>query len=212
MKRRNIVISILAIIPTLVFAKIISIIPMRTKNGFKVNAGEARFGKHYKMKGVTQNMLDIKISGNDTENDLAVFEQTGLSPNGGPPLHIHPFQDEWFYVIEGEYLFQVGEVKYQMKARMHRATGLCRFFNMGKIFGLAFILTLLIAINLAMFIGHGDFAFGITAGFLAGFGWVALAIGVVALFENRSLKYVLINGGYMLVAFSIMGAILGAWK
>ena len=87
---------------------------MRTKNGFKVNAGEARFGTHYKMKGVTINTLDIKISGSDTENDLAVFEQIGLTPNGGPPLHIHPFQDEWFYVIEGEYLFQVGEEKYQI--------------------------------------------------------------------------------------------------
>ncbi|MBN2395363.1 MAG: cupin domain-containing protein [Candidatus Atribacteria bacterium] len=116
MKRRNFVISALTMIPALVFAKIKSIIPIRTKKGFKVNAGEGRFGKHYKMKGVTQNILDIKISGKDTENDSAVFEQTGLSPNGGPPLHIHPFQDEWFYVIEGEYLFQVGDDKYQMKS------------------------------------------------------------------------------------------------
>lgn len=115
MKRRNFVLTTLALVPALAFAKIKRLLPMRTKNGFKVNAGEARFGKHYKMKGVTLNTLDIKISGSDTENDLAVFEQTGLTPNGGPPLHIHPFQDEWFYVIEGEYLFQVGDDKYQMK-------------------------------------------------------------------------------------------------
>ncbi len=89
---------------------------MRTDKGFKIDAGEARFGKHYKMKGVTSNTLDIKISGKDTDGDLAVFEQSGLSPKGGPPLHIHPFQDEWFYAIEGAYLFQVGEDKYQMKA------------------------------------------------------------------------------------------------
>ncbi len=100
--------------PTLAFAKIKRLLPSRTEVGFKVNAGEARFGKHYKMKGVTLNTLDIKISGSDTENDLAVFEQVGLTPNGGPPLHIHPFQDEWFYVIEGEYLFQVGDKKYQI--------------------------------------------------------------------------------------------------
>ena len=30
-------------------------------------------------------------------------------------MHIHPNQDEWFYVIEGEYMFQVGEEKYQVK-------------------------------------------------------------------------------------------------
>lgn len=88
---------------------------MRTTKGFKVKSGEARFGVHYKMKGVTLNTLDIKISGKDTENDLAVFEQTGLTPNGGPPLHIHPYQDEWFYVIEGNYLFQVGEDRYQLE-------------------------------------------------------------------------------------------------
>ena len=84
--------------------------------------------------------------------------------------------------------------------------------NMGKIFSFAFLLTFVMAVNLAMFIGPGDFAFGMTAGFLAGFGWVALGIGLVALFESRSLKYVLINGGYLVLAFTIMGAILGAWK
>ncbi len=88
---------------------------MRNKTGFKVNSGEARYGKHYKMKGITLNNLDIKISGNDTERDLAVFEQTGYTPKGGPPLHIHPNQDEWFYVLEGEYFFQVGEDNYTMK-------------------------------------------------------------------------------------------------
>ena len=99
----------------LALSKIKTAIAMRTDKGFKVASGEARFGVHYKMKGVTLNTLDIKISGKDTENDLAVFEQTGLTPNGGPPLHIHPNQDEWFYIVEGEYLFQVGDGKYQMK-------------------------------------------------------------------------------------------------
>jgi len=87
---------------------------MRIEKGFTVKSGEARFGIHYKMKGVTLNILDIKISGKDTGNDLAVFEQTGLTQLGGPPLHIHPFQDEWFYVIEGEYTFQVGKEQYSM--------------------------------------------------------------------------------------------------
>jgi len=88
---------------------------MTTKKGFKVNSGDARYGVHYKMKGVTLNNLDIKIGGEDTIGALAVFEQTGFTPKGGPPLHIHPNQDEWFFIIEGEYLFQVGEDKYTMK-------------------------------------------------------------------------------------------------
>ena len=88
---------------------------IQTKKGIKVKAGEARFSIHYKMKGVTFNTLDIKISGAYTGDNVAVFEQKGLTPNGEPPLHIHPFQDEWFYVIEGEYLFQVGDDKYELK-------------------------------------------------------------------------------------------------
>lgn len=86
------------------------------KKGFKVEAGEARFGVRYSMKGVTFNTLDLKVSAEDSENGCAIFEQTGHTPKGGPPLHIHPEQDEWFYVIEGDYLFQCGEEHFSLKA------------------------------------------------------------------------------------------------
>jgi len=114
MLRRNFLVSFLSLYPMNLLAKVHGLSSSRSGKGFKVGAGETRFGKHYKMKGVTLNILDIKISSSDTEGNLAVFEQTGLTPNGGPPLHIHPFQDEWFYVIEGNYLFQVGQEQYQM--------------------------------------------------------------------------------------------------
>lgn len=78
-------------------------------DGFVVKSGQARLGKSYLMKGVTKNKLDLKISGDDSEKDVAVFEQTGKTAKGGPPLHIHLHQDEWFYVVEGDYKFQVGE-------------------------------------------------------------------------------------------------------
>jgi quercetin dioxygenase-like cupin family protein len=106
----------MATLPLVVFGKP-KILPfMQMSKGFKVKAGEARFGKHYRMKGVTLNLLDIKISGKDTVNELSVFEQTGLTPKGGPPLHVHTDQDEWFYVIEGNYRFQVGDDQYAMQA------------------------------------------------------------------------------------------------
>jgi quercetin dioxygenase-like cupin family protein len=115
MKRKKFILATLAFYPLTILAKLVPSIVSRTDKGFKVNAGEARFGVHYKMKGVTLNTLDIKISGKDTENGLAVFEQTGLTPKGGPPMHIHPNQDEWFYVVDGEYLFQVGNDRYALK-------------------------------------------------------------------------------------------------
>ncbi len=85
--------------------------------------------------------------------------------------------------------------------------------NMAKIFGLSFFFALIMSANLAAFVAEPKTtaAWGATAGFLAGFGWVALGIATIALFERRSWKYVLINGGYMTVSFVIMGLILGAW-
>ncbi len=85
--------------------------------------------------------------------------------------------------------------------------------NMGKIYGIAFILEFLIAVNLAIFLSDSsDVTWGITAGFLAGFGWVALAMGVNALFSRSTLKLWFIDSFYFVVTFMIMGAILTAWK
>lgn len=85
--------------------------------------------------------------------------------------------------------------------------------NMGKIFGGSFVLALIISFNLAAFIGpQGDFVFGLFAGFAAGFGWVAMSIGTIYLFERRSFKLFLINAGYQIVTYTIMGGILGVWK
>lgn len=114
MERRRFILTTLAILPASFLARAKMIFPSKTEKGFKIKAGDTRFGQHYKMKGITSNTLDLKISGSDTDGSLAVFEQTGQTPKGGPPLHIHTKQDEWFYILEGEYLFQVGEERFQM--------------------------------------------------------------------------------------------------
>lgn len=87
----------------------------RDGKGFKIAAGEGRIHGHIKLKGVNANILDVKVSGSDTDGDLAIFEQTSLSPGKGTPLHIHHFQDEVFYVLEGSYYFQVGEEKFHLE-------------------------------------------------------------------------------------------------
>jgi hypothetical protein len=85
--------------------------------------------------------------------------------------------------------------------------------GMGRIFGVSFVLELLMAFNLAAFIGpKASLAFGTFAGAAAGFGWVALSYGVTYLFERRSLRMFFINAGYHAVAFTMMGAIIGVWR
>ena len=115
MKRNKFIASLLALAaaPISVFSQV-SRKFTRQKKGFKISAGEGRIHGHIKLKGVNSNILDVKISGNDTDGDLAIFEQTSLSPGKGTPLHIHQAQDEIFYVIEGSYKFQVGESKYNL--------------------------------------------------------------------------------------------------
>lgn len=82
--------------------------------------------------------------------------------------------------------------------------------NPGKIFGISLLLSFIVAFNLEMFLGpDADIAFGTMAGFLAGFGWVAAMLGIIYLFEMRSMKAFIINGGYCILALTLMGLILG---
>ena len=117
MQRRKFFLSSIAAMPLLVFGRM-KALARQFPGGrpFKVDSGNARNGIHYRMKGITLNTLDLKISAGDTNGHLAVFEQIGKSPNGGPPLHLHTEQDEWFFVTEGEYLFQCGDEQFLMKA------------------------------------------------------------------------------------------------
>ncbi|MBP6687479.1 MAG: DUF1761 domain-containing protein [Lacibacter sp.] len=95
--------------------------------------------------------------------------------------------------------------------------------NATKIYGWAFVLSLLMAANLAMFLADTpaectgncaqktDIVWGTIAGFLAGI-WPFCGIAVVGLFEHKSARYIFINGGYLLVALILMGAIIGVWR
>jgi quercetin dioxygenase-like cupin family protein len=48
----------------------------------------------------------LKLTGKDTHGGFAVVvDQT--QPKDGPPLHRHSREDEFFHVLEGEYLFEV---------------------------------------------------------------------------------------------------------
>ena len=84
--------------------------------------------------------------------------------------------------------------------------------NMVVIFGTAFILMFISAFILDMFIGpEATAVIGLTAGLLVGVSWVATALGVTYLFARKSFRLFLIDAGYFVVFFSVMGLILGSW-
>ena len=70
---------------------------------FAVKAGDNRIGRKLYVVG---DEISVKISSRDTNGAFAVAE--GVVPAmGGPPLHRHFYQDEWFYILEGQFLFEV---------------------------------------------------------------------------------------------------------
>ncbi len=84
--------------------------------------------------------------------------------------------------------------------------------KISKTFGLSLILACIAALLLEMFIGvDTNLIFGMTAGLLAGIGWVATFTGIQYLFEMKSLTIFFINAGYSVLSLTLMGAILGAW-
>lgn len=81
------------------------------------------------------------------------------------------------------------------------------------IFGGSFVLALISSAVFAMFLGPNvTLAFGASTGLAAGLCWVAASFGINYLFERRPLRLFLINGGYHTLQFTLIGAILGAWK
>ena len=112
MQRRKFIQASVAIMPTFPIA-MNKLGNTRTKKGFKVENGKDRFNQPIKYRGINPN--DVKLSATDTDGQLSVFEYEGFQKIG-PPLHVHFDQDEIFYVVEGEYLFQLDAERINVKA------------------------------------------------------------------------------------------------
>jgi mannose-6-phosphate isomerase-like protein (cupin superfamily) len=80
--------------------------------GIYVPNGSDRFEEQLMIWGIIP--LQIKISTKDSAGALFVFEHADMGP-GGPPRHFHYDQDEWFYAIEGEFAFEVGDERFTLR-------------------------------------------------------------------------------------------------
>ena len=84
--------------------------------------------------------------------------------------------------------------------------------GIGKVFGITFVLQFAMAYCLAMFFGTAiTTTTGMLYGFLAGLPWVAFALTINALYEQKPWSYIFINVSYWTVTFTLMGLILGTW-
>jgi|SRR5205085_9890659 len=110
MERRSFVTTLIAGLSVLSLRP--SALAESTRDGVKVAADGDRFGKS---RSIGFNSTMFKVATTDTQGALFVMEQHSNKP-GGPPRHLHHEQDEFWYVISGEYSFQIGSERYRAQA------------------------------------------------------------------------------------------------
>ena len=84
----------------------------RDDKGFKVDAGKDRFDKS--ISPFEGDRFYTKVSTKDTDGGMFVFESTRIN-EGGPILHTHYDTDEFWYILQGEFLIKVGDTTYNAK-------------------------------------------------------------------------------------------------
>lgn len=86
--------------------------------------------------------------------------------------------------------------------------------NPARLYSISTVMSLVICYNMAFFLGgpETDWQWGTVAGFLTGFGWAGMIFAIIALYEKKSIRYIAINGGYIVIYFTLIGFILGIWK
>ncbi len=84
----------------------------RPNKGFKVEANRDRYQEELLIMG---GKFDCKVSSKDTEGDMLIYD-TIRQEKGGPAFHVHHFQDEWFYVIKGNFILKVGDETFTLSA------------------------------------------------------------------------------------------------
>lgn len=77
-----------------------------------VKHGADRFNEALKLGGA--NTYACKVATSDSDGALFIIEQKNLR-KGGPPRHVHHSQDEWFYVIDGEFIAEVGSERFRLE-------------------------------------------------------------------------------------------------
>ncbi|WP_187254514.1 quercetin 2,3-dioxygenase [Alkalicoccus halolimnae] len=74
----------------------------KLNHAFALASGE---GKKYWFLG---SLMEVKVTGEETGGAFSLLEEID-PPDFVTPLHIHRNEDEYFYVLEGEATFTIGE-------------------------------------------------------------------------------------------------------
>ncbi len=65
-------------------------------------------GEGKTIRGPVGGALNFKVRGDQTGGALTALENV-IPPGEGPPLHVHANEDEFWFLIEGDLRFTLGE-------------------------------------------------------------------------------------------------------
>ena len=74
-----------------------------------VAADQDRFGEK---RGLGVSAITFKVMPRDSK-DVFIIENT-FHAKGGPARHLHYEQDEWFYIVEGEFAMEIGGERFRL--------------------------------------------------------------------------------------------------
>ncbi len=84
----------------------------RVGKGLRVDAGKDRHDRPITLfEGDT---FYTKVATNDSDGDVFLFESIRIK-EGGPSFHLHYDQDEFWYIVKGQFLFKLGEETFTAK-------------------------------------------------------------------------------------------------
>lgn len=78
------------------------------RKGIVVRPGENRY--NYTVAAMRTGAA-CKLTSQDSGGTSSIFELV-TPPRTGPPRHVHHREDEWYYVLTGQFAFEVGDAKH----------------------------------------------------------------------------------------------------
>ena len=114
----------------------------------------------------------------------------------------------WYGALGKPWMAEVGLTQEDMEAMKGTA-------RMWYPYVVAIVSALIFTLGLAVVMqgmGAEDFVDGLILGVLAAVGFIATSYATTYSFEGRSLKLFLINSGYPLISYAIIGVLLAVWQ
>jgi mannose-6-phosphate isomerase-like protein (cupin superfamily) len=75
-----------------------------------VNSDKDLYGDYH---GLGISRIDFKYSSKNPKG-IFIIENT-FKEKGGPAKHLHYYQDEWFYIIQGNFIIEISDKRFSLK-------------------------------------------------------------------------------------------------